>query len=42
MKPTLCISSVCLLLALPAAAETAVFTEFAYDAGNPTNQLLLT
>jgi sulfatase modifying factor 1 len=31
-----------LLLALPAAAETAVSTAISYDRGNPTNQVLLT
>ena len=42
MKPTLCLSSLCLLLALPAAAETAVATAIGYEAGNPTHQLRLT
>ena len=41
MKQTPCLSSVCLLLALPAAAETAVTTAISYEAGNRTNQLLL-
>ena len=42
IKPTLCFSSVCLLLALPEVAETAVSTAIGYEVGNPTNQLLLT
>jgi len=42
MKLTLCLASALLLLALPAAAETAVSTAISYDRGNPTNQVLLT